>query len=71
MNFFKCTCTKKKSAIQAEEKKWEWRVVIDNKMLLAVVTPLLGQRQKKREQFVQETLFFKKYIFSGFTSNLL
>ena len=67
-------CKKKKkrvSAIQAEEKKWEWRVVIDNKMLLAVVTPLLGQRQKKRAQLVQETLFFNKCIFSGFTSNLL
>ena len=35
-------------------------------MLLAVVTALLGQRQKKRVQFVQVTLFFKKMYFQWF-----
>ena len=57
---------KKVSAIQAEEKKWEWRVVIDNKMLLAVVTPLLGQRQKKENTVCSGNTFLQEMYFQWF-----
>ena len=41
-------------------------MVIDNKMLLAVVTPLLGQRQKKENTVCSGNTFLQEMYFQWF-----